>query len=177
MGAFEYKYKNGAVHRVSAAVAGPICQRLHDAKILTPKNLVDEARPEDSPLHPEFDWDDSIAAEKWREEQARQVIKTIILYESDTQNERIVKLEEVSREEPEGFAGEDNTFMTGDRAFVSTGERNHRYVPIAVALTNDEWKANLLKDAKKDMQAFITKYHRLAELANIIDNMNKFLSA
>ena len=92
-------------------------------------------------------------------------------------NGKIVKLEEVSREEPEGFAGEDNTFMTGDRAFVSTGERNHRYVPIAVALTNDEWKANLLKDAKKDMQAFITKYHRLAELANIIDNMNKFLSA
>lgn len=174
MAAFEYKYKTGAVHRVSAAIAGPICQKLHDNNILTPKNLVNEARPEDSPLHPEFDWDDSIAAEKWREEQARQVIKTIILYESDVQTEREVILEEV---ETEDVVDSDNVFKSKDRAFVSTGERNHRYVPIAVALTNDEWKANLLKAARKDMQAFIVKYHRLTELQNIIDHMNNFLSA
>ena len=169
MAAFEYKYKKGAVHRVSADIAGPICQRLHDSKTLTPKNLVEEARPEDSPLHPEFDWDDTIAAEKWREEQARQVIKTIILYESDINTERELILEEIK--------DENDTFAIEDRAFVSTGEWNHRYVPIAVALTNEEWKANLLKAAKRDMQAFITKYHRLTELANIINDMNNFLSA
>lgn len=174
MAAFEYKYKTGSTHRVSASIAGPICQKLHDKNILTPKNLVEEARPEDSPLHPEFDWDDSIAAEKWREEQARQVIKNIILYQSDIQTEREVVLEEIR---DENIVDSNNVLKSNDRAFVSTGERNHRYVPIAVALTNEEWKANLLKAAKKDMQAFIMKYHRLAELKDIIDNMNNFLSA
>lgn len=174
MAAFEYKYKTGAVHKVSASIAGPICQRLHDNNILTPKNLVEEARPEDSPLHPEFDWDDTVAAEKWREEQARQVIKTIILYESDIRTEREIMLEEVKHEDN---VETDDILKSEDRAFVSTGERNHRYVPILAALTNEEWKENLLKSAKKDMQAFVAKYHRLTELQNIINDMNNFLSA
>lgn len=174
MAAFEYKYKTGAIHRVPASIAGPICQKLHDNNVLTPKNLVEEARPEDSPLHPEFDWDDTVAAEKWREEQARQVIKTIILYESDMQTEREITLEEIKDND---IIDTDNVFKSEDRAFVSTGERNHRYVPIAVALTNEEWKENLLKAAKRDMQAFVTKYHRLTELSNIINDINNFLSA
>lgn len=41
---------------------------------LNPEMVVEEARPPDSPLHPYFDWDDSVAAEKWRREQAHQLI-------------------------------------------------------------------------------------------------------
>ncbi len=40
-------------------------------------DVIDEARDPDSPLHTEFDWDDSVAAEKWRREQARELIRTV----------------------------------------------------------------------------------------------------
>lgn len=172
MAAFSYSYKTGYSSKVSADVAGPICQRMHEANTLTPENLVNEARPESSPIHSAFEWNNTVAAEKWRQEQARQMIKSIIWVESDIQTERHLKL--VTTQETE-YSEEMN--ISGERAFVSTGEFNHRYVPIAVAVTNDKWRENLLKAAKRDMIAFVAKYRRLKELTNIIKDMNDFLGA
>lgn len=45
--------------------------------LLKPSSVVDAARNPDSPLHGHFCWDDTEAAEKWREEQARQLIRNI----------------------------------------------------------------------------------------------------
>jgi tRNA A37 N6-isopentenylltransferase MiaA len=45
--------------------------------VIDPHTLVDESRPEDAPLHPVFEWRDEIAAEKWRVEQARRVVRSV----------------------------------------------------------------------------------------------------
>ena len=42
---------------------------------LTPELVVDVARDPEHPLHSRFEWDDSIAAEKWRLEQAGQLLR------------------------------------------------------------------------------------------------------
>lgn len=39
--------------------------------------LVDEARPEDSPAHPAFEWRDDVAAEEYRLYQARHLIRKV----------------------------------------------------------------------------------------------------
>jgi hypothetical protein len=44
---------------------------------LTPSRVVDAARNPDHPLHTHFDWDDSAAAELWRVEQARRLIRSV----------------------------------------------------------------------------------------------------
>lgn len=44
---------------------------------LTPRAVVDASRPSDALLHHEFEWDDSVAAERHREEQARNIIRSI----------------------------------------------------------------------------------------------------
>jgi len=44
---------------------------------LTPQIVVDEARPEGSPLHSRFDWNDQIAGEKYRLVQAQQLIRAV----------------------------------------------------------------------------------------------------
>ena len=44
---------------------------------LTPDLVVRAARAESSPLHQCFEWDDSAAAQAWREEQARTLIRSI----------------------------------------------------------------------------------------------------
>ena len=41
--------------------------------------LVDEARPEESPAHPAFEWRDEVAAEEYRLYQARHLIKRVTI--------------------------------------------------------------------------------------------------
>lgn len=44
---------------------------------ITAPEVLDAARPESSPIHDCFDWNDSEAAEKWRLEQARELIRRV----------------------------------------------------------------------------------------------------
>ena len=41
------------------------------------RDVVDESRPNDAPLHPVFEWDDAEAAEQYREHQARTLIRSV----------------------------------------------------------------------------------------------------
>ena len=47
---------------------------------LLPADVVDDARDADSPLHSHFEWDDSIAAEHYRLDQARNLIRSIKIH-------------------------------------------------------------------------------------------------
>lgn len=47
-----------------------------DGGLLRPQAVVDAARDEDSPLHGAFEWDDGIAAEKYRLDQAQRLIRS-----------------------------------------------------------------------------------------------------
>lgn len=164
----EYTYKMPGLFKTPANIAGQVCKNLSESSGgLTPKRLVDVSRDKDSPLHQEFEWDDSIAGEKYREEQAKALIRNIVIVQSDAQTERQVKLERKEKEKKEAK----------DRGFVSTGENDSRYITLSSALTNSQWRNNLLTQAKRDCEAFINKYHRLEELAEIIGDMNDFLSA
>lgn len=44
---------------------------------LTPEIVLDEARAADHPLHHKFTWDDAEAAERYRREQAHQLIRSV----------------------------------------------------------------------------------------------------
>lgn len=46
-------------------------------KRLTPALVVDAARPEESPLHSRFEWDDKVAGEAYRLDQARRLIRSV----------------------------------------------------------------------------------------------------
>jgi hypothetical protein len=51
---------------------------------LTPQTVVDESRPDDAPLHPAFEWDDSVASERYRHIQASDLIKTVEVIQPTT---------------------------------------------------------------------------------------------
>jgi len=46
---------------------------------LTPQIVLDEATPEDAPLHSRFEWDDQKAGDAYRLDQARSLIRTVKL--------------------------------------------------------------------------------------------------
>ena len=56
---------------------------------LTPDRVVDAARDEQNPLHGEFEWDDSIAAQRWRTYQARLLIGAVPLVITETDERRL----------------------------------------------------------------------------------------
>lgn len=75
-----YVYKKTAFVRrgVKAQTAGEELERISkEHGEITPPLVVDEARPEESPIHEVFEWDDYVAAESHREHQARQLIRSI----------------------------------------------------------------------------------------------------
>ena len=149
--AFSYRYKFNGLHKVSADIAGQVCQELNESEGgLTPQKLVDVSRDVNHPLHAEFEWDDSIAAEAYRITQAKQLIRDITIVHDEEEKK-------------------------ADRGFVITPGGNHVYVPLHDALSNEEWKNNLLLSAKRDMITFIAKYRRLQELTNVIEPMETLL--
>ena len=54
---------------------------------LLPEKVIEAARAENSPLHDEFEWDDSIAAHKHRIEQAEHLIRRYRITYKDTKAE------------------------------------------------------------------------------------------
>lgn len=54
-----------------------------DGGLLRPKAVVDEARDAASPLHPAFEWNDAIAGEKYRLEQAQRLIRSFKIVQND----------------------------------------------------------------------------------------------
>lgn len=153
MAAFTYEFGIKGVHKVSAQAVGEMIEDLHSKGTeVTPELLVELSRDPDSPAHDEFEWDDTVAAEKYRTEQARLLIAHI----------RIIR-----EEEPEPAYKE--------RAFVSAPGRGHVYVPLQSALGNDGYREHLLKQAKDDVITFMAKYRRLAELAGVVSEMKEFL--
>lgn len=66
---------------------------------ITPAELVDAARPESSPAHSAFEWDDSIAGEKYRLNEARRFIRVTEI-RIETREERLVHVPSVKMNEP-----------------------------------------------------------------------------
>lgn len=116
--AFSYKYADGAVHRVSAQVVGEICERIEaETGRCTAEDLLNSARDPESPLYKEFEWDDTVAAEKYRIWQSAQLIRHIRIVQSDDAKER-----QEYRE----------------RAFVSAPGQKGAYVSMDTALHREE---------------------------------------
>jgi tRNA A37 N6-isopentenylltransferase MiaA len=66
------------IGNLTAQIVGETLADIEDRHgIIDPHMVVDESRPEDAPLHPVFEWCDEVAAEKWRTEQARRVVRSV----------------------------------------------------------------------------------------------------
>ena len=131
--------------------AGKVCEELANTIGLTSANLVDASRPEDAPLHDDFEWDDSVAAEKFRQEQASTIIRNLVV------------VSEESKTEP--YRG----FFTIDmvKAEPNTYEPTH-------VIMSDEGKRNkLLQIALAELRTFKHKYEQLTELSEIFEAIER----
>lgn len=115
---------------------------------LTPEIVVNVARRPEHPLHSHFDWDDDTAAESWRREQARQLIRSVrITYKPAT----------------------DRSDALTVRAFHSVrSEDGYAYRPTDEVLADPFTTKILLADMRRDWEALKRRYERFAEFAEMV---------
>jgi hypothetical protein len=150
-----YKWRNGAsAGGLPAQVVGEQLESIrqsHNGR-MTPANVVEAARPETAPLHPAFEWDDAAAAESWRQEQARFIIRHVAV--------------EVKKDE----ASEPKTI----RAFVSLSEdKAQHYTSTVAAMSDPALRQQVLGRAWGELQAWRARYNELKEFAGLFSLMDE----
>jgi hypothetical protein len=142
--------------RVSPQLVGETLEKIEAVHgTLKPALVIDEARPEGSALHPLFDWDDQTAAEKYRLHQARQVISSVVVRQVD--NREIVK--PIS-------------------AFVNiVQDDGNRYVSTVSAMSDDEKRAAILRNAHADLMRWRSKYQAMQEFSELFTVIDRVAEA
>lgn len=154
----KFEWKPGSKHKTNADVAGKVCTDLEAKGALNASNLVEVSRPKSAPLHNEFEWRNTIAAENWRCHQARNIINaltfTIVKTEEDPSEESVV-LDVQKTAEP----------TTQVRAFFKLDtESSGNYESLQTILANEEKSDSLLQMALKEFTQFRNKYQTVREL-------------
>lgn len=137
-----YQLKAGSRIKSAADVVGAECERLEREGRLTAKELVNESRPVDAPLHNEFEWRDDVAGELWREHQARNIINSVIVINA--------------KQEPQ-------------RCFFSVDVKDAEYHSVETILQSEDKRSALLRSALRELKAFEQKYRQLEELCGVFE--------
>jgi hypothetical protein len=158
----KFQYRPGHnVPGLKAQEVGEHLERLRSENggIVQPEQVVDDARPEDSPLHHVFEWDDDVAAEKYRIAQARNIIRSvnIIMANPMTGQDDAPRLAFVSVSTP---------FMEGT-GYSSTRE----------AFADSELRARLIARERAVLMGWQARNNHLEELATLVDAVKAALAA
>lgn len=164
-----YAFKPAAlkVRKLDAKAVGGELERLHKRGTgLTPQAVVDAARPESSPMHGAFTWDDSVAAEKYRLGEASYLISAIVIVPDDTEPEEISV---VIEESPRAFHNVRPEAL--DEVAEEHGPETRRgvYQPHEDVMRDPYLRAQLLGQAMSSLTAWARKYRHLDELRKVIE--------
>ncbi len=152
---------------VSADTVGETLERIErENGGVSRKAFLDASRPKDSPTHALFEWDNKIAAERYRLQQSGRYIRdlkvTVILQEETPVN---VTLKSEPWEGP---------------AYINAGERRQsgvQYSNVFDAMKDEVKRANMLSNAKAELMIFQRKYKTLDELSGVFREIEKVAEA
>jgi hypothetical protein len=116
-------------------------------RVLTPQIVVEEARPSGAPLHSHFEWEDSVAGELYRLEQARGLIRSVkVLGARDEEGPKEIR-EWLSVERP---------------------DRPRSYEPLHEVIEDDFALQLVLQEMERDIELVKRKYGHLKEYARMM---------
>lgn len=135
---------------VSAQAAGEHIEEL-DKKFgeVTPQILLDDARPEGSLLHPLYEWNDGVAAEKYRLFQSRRIMSELVVVKCD---DPVIDVKEPVR------------------AFVSVAKHHEKalYRPVVTAMKEEDSREMVISNAKAELEAVDRKYRGLLDFEKLV---------
>lgn len=137
---FDWKVKG--LYKVPAQDAGEELDRIYQKHgKIDAADVVDESRPKDAVLHPCFEWRDPVAAELWRQQQARGICNCIVTVEERESKEPLVV-----------------------RAVLHA---QGAYYPTPIVIKEEDKYNDVLQDALRAFKAARDKYEILSDRAEI----------
>ena len=136
-----FRYKEHARTPVKAEIVGEELERLiaKSNNQITPADIVKAAKSKKSPIHNCFEWDNTKAAKKYREDQARYLLRVIVvIYDDEDEDEIEVRLCQNIQTENDSF-----------------------YTTTIKAMQDPEMSSYIELQALKELQACRSKYQTL----------------
>lgn len=159
----KYLWKYGNGNGVPADVVGKEFEAIEkDNGSITKEAVVERARPEDSPLHKMFEWDDSVAGEMYRLEQARHYITAI-------------EIKVVPVGSNNGTPIRTNGFLNVTPISKDATQSAGRYINVDTVINNPDSYQIVLNRAKRELTQFRNKYQRFEELRPVIKAIDKLM--
>lgn len=148
----EVKLRKGARVKTDAAT---IFAEIEASKVdgdVSLQNLVDRAKPAGAPLHSEFTWKNSEAANSWRLYEARKVVQSVEVVRDEGNVTRAYEsvVVDVVSTDPEQPAKPKHVFRSTDEV-----------------MSDPETRSDVLRKAINDFHALRKRYAGLQELAKV----------
>lgn len=113
------------------------------------REILEKARDKDTELHKCFEWNDGIAAEKYRLEQAKKIV-TMLVFTPQTKQEQPLRVYQITQEK-------------------------NVYQPTRMFLENKSEYNALLNRALKELESFQRRYRSLSELEDIMEQIDTLI--
>lgn len=143
---YKMEWKEGTRIKADAEKIGKELKTLGTE--LTTANIVEKARDDTTELYKCFEWNDKEAAVEYRKEQARHLLRSLIIIPED----------ELESDEPAQII----------RAYESVKtEDGHAFVPIKQILSNEDWRKEVFGAIQKSIDELIRKLEVYQNMSGI----------
>jgi hypothetical protein len=151
---YQYKAATGAAFNdlQARAYATYLEEKLGlDNAVGQPQDIVEVSRPLTAPTHERFTWDDTKAAEKYRLEEARQLINHIVVVRQDT-------------------SGNEITTKAFHSVVVRTEEGQKRgYVSEKLVWRSPDLADQVVENAVRELEGWVDRWEQYSDLRDSID--------
>ena len=146
---YQYDWKIAGKYPIKAETAGKQFEKIIKRKgALTKENVLEAAKPKNSALHKCFEWDNDLAAEKYRLHQSGQMIRDIVkvrVAQTDNEPDKCV------------------------RAFINVSEprRSARCLASETVFSDEKYREIALRNALYELKKIKDTYENLVELSAV----------
>lgn len=153
-----YKFAENAPVSGDPQVVGETLECIREKRgRLTARDVVEEARPEGHTLHRYFEWDDNKAAENYRADQARHLIRSVVVIEAPDVGEvkPVRAFVHVSRPDSSAVEGTETQDIRS-------------YEPVRVALADPGMRAQVLGEVRDEIGRLRRKLDGLKAFGDLV---------
>lgn len=150
-----YTVKAGSI--IPSSQAQEIGEYIQSLGYFTPESVVKDARREESPLHPFFEWDDQKAGEQWRLQQARLIVNHFEITVKDSQTDG------------------KTTIRAWHSVNIDVGQpvSQRVYVGVAEAMSQEKLRRQVVGNALRELRGWRDRYNTYQEFEPIFTSIQQ----
>jgi hypothetical protein len=164
-----YEWNGRATGHIPIEVAVGELKRIYERdQRIAPAVVVTESEAPTAPLHGAFTWDDSVAAQIQRENEARSLMRRIVVVHRDAKG--------LPTTAPvRGFVAVPVMQENGDGQAVDqrTNQPMQTYIPVVSVMSEEQLRRQYVARAYEELQAWRKRYQDIVAFARIFEEIDR----